>query len=104
MVLIFDCTLTEPPSSVHCFRDVTLYSKVFLDFDNIIRCPKGTKSMYWSWIKKYGAHDFVEQLIKEGEDQSGFTIGKKCKINFDTISEYNYNELINILNKLKFRK
>ena len=72
MVIIFDCQLTEPPSSVHCFRDVTLYSEVFLRNENIIKCPSGTRSFYWEWIKKYGAHDFVKEIISNEEDQEGF--------------------------------
>ena len=75
MVLIFDCELTEPPSSVSCFRDVTLYSKVFLDCENLIKCPRGTKTMYWNWIKRYGAHDFVDQIILK-EDRNTKVQGK----------------------------
>ena len=71
MVIIYDCELTEPPSSIICFRDVTLFSKIFLNADNLIKCPKGTRSMYWEWIKGYGAHDFVGQLINYEEKQSG---------------------------------
>ena len=76
MVVIYDCSLTEPPSSIHCFRDVTLYSKFFLKNDNVIVCPKGTRSLYWKWIKKYGAHDFVEDLILNHENQVGIEVGK----------------------------
>ena len=36
--------LTEPPSSVHCFRDVTLYSESILwNNENIIDVPEGDK-------------------------------------------------------------
>jgi len=99
MVVIYDSILTEPPSSVHCFRDVTLYSSVFLRFDNLIACPKGTRSMYWKWIKKYGAHDFVDALIVVDESQEGLTVGLGKKIHTKIINESNYDELINKLRK-----
>ena len=98
MVIIFDCELTEPPSSIHCFRDVTLFSKIFLNADNLIKCPEGARSMYWRWIKRYGAHDFVEQLLKVGESQSGLTVARKrANITVDVISEFNYGVIINRL-------
>lgn len=102
MVIIYDSNLTEPPSSVHCFRDVTLYSKVFLSFNNILRCPKGTRSMYWSWIKKYGAHDFIDQLILEEEEEDGITVSEfGGNVQIKSINESNYGTLINILKQYK---
>lgn len=100
MVLIFDCELTEPPSSVSCFRDVTLYSKVFLDCENLIKCPRGTKTMYWNWIKRYGAHDFVDQIILKEERQEGMTVGQDGYVKFDVIDENSYVNLIAILKNI----
>jgi hypothetical protein len=97
MVIIYDCELTEPPSSVHCFRDVTLYSEIFLGFENLIKCPKGTRSLYWKWIKQYGAHDFVSQLLLREEEQEGLTVGKNDIIKIDLLNESNYGFLINKL-------
>lgn len=95
MVVIFDCELTEPPSSINCFRDVTLYNSIFLNNENLIKCPKGTRSIYWKWIKKYGAHDFVEYLLTEGENQEGLTIGRGGYIKVIKINEFNYGDIIN---------
>jgi hypothetical protein len=94
MVIIYDSVLTEPPSSVHCFRDVTLYSSVFLRKENIMVCPKGMRSMYWNWIKQYGAHDFIKELITEQEIQCGITVGPEGQIRLKILNEYNYGELI----------
>lgn len=94
MVIIYDSVLTEPPSSVHCFRDVTLYSNLFLKKENIIVCPKGMRSAYWNWIKQYGAHDFIEELITEQECQSGITVGPKGLIAVKVLNEFNYRILI----------
>ena len=102
MVIIFDSNLTEPPSSIHCFRDVTLYSKFFLNFDNVLRCPQGTRSSYWTWIKKYGAHDFVDGLILENEVEHGVEVSqKRGHITIDSINESSYGVLINHLKKYK---
>ena len=100
MVVIYDCELTEPPSSIHCFRDVTLYSKVFLDCENLIKCPNGTKTAYWKWIKGYGAHDFIDQIILRNEKQEGLTVGKNDDIKYDVINETNYINLIAILKNI----
>ena len=100
MVVIYDSVLTEPPSSVHCFRDVTLYVNVFLKSENILRCPKGTRSMYWKWIKSYGAHDFISELITESELQEGISVGREKFLNYNYINEVNYNEIIEVLKKI----
>ncbi len=102
MVIIYDCQLTEPPSSIYCFRDITLFSKIFLNADNLIKCPNGTRSMYWRWIKRYGAHDFVEQLLKYEEEQSGIIVARKnANIKVKSIDEVNYSIIINSLKKYK---
>jgi hypothetical protein len=99
MVIIYDCELTEPPSSVYCFRDITLYSEVFLKNDNLIKCPKGTKSMYWKWIKKHGAHDFVKEIICNEEYQQGITVGKNCSVNFHILNESSLQDLISVIKR-----
>jgi len=94
MVVIYDSVLTEPPSSVHCFRDVTLYSNVFLNASNLLQCPKGTRSMYWKWIKKYGAHDFIEEILTYEENQEGIYVGKNKQINYELINEYTMKQIV----------
>lgn len=94
MVIIYDSVLTEPPSSVHCFRDVTLYTNVFLKSENVLCCPKGTKTAYWKWIKSYGAHDFVEQIISEEEYQEGLTVGVDKYIDCKYLNEFNMSNVI----------
>jgi len=97
MVIIYDCQLTEPPSSVFCFRDATLYSEIFLKNDNLIKCPTGTRTMYWEWIKKNGAHDFVKDIILYEEEQEGIRIGCGDAINFSLLNESSLQDLISII-------
>jgi hypothetical protein len=100
MVVIYDSALTEPPSSIHCFRDVTMYNEVFLKNDNLLECPKGTRSLYWKWIKQYGAHDFVKELLIYEERQNGLRVGSNGDIEMACINEYSYRKLINILQSI----
>ena len=98
MVIIYDSVLTEPPSSIYCFRDVTLFSRIFLNANNILKCPRGTRSSYWKWIKNYGAHDFIEEIIIKEEKQSGLTVGIKKNVHCNYINEIN---LPLVINKIK---
>ena len=60
--------------------------------------------MYWRWIKRYGAHDFVEQLLKYEEEQSGIIVARKnANIKVKSIDEVNYSIIINSL-KLEIPK
>lgn len=68
--------LCEPPSSVACFRDVTLYGSCFLKANVLLESPKGMKDLYYHWLKKHGAYDFIEEIIQRGEDH-GFKVGPK---------------------------
>jgi len=73
MNLIIDAGLTEPPSEVAVFRDVTLYSDIFLHHDILLECVADMKDMYWYWLKREGAFDFVQDFIERG-DEHGITI------------------------------
>jgi len=99
MVIIYDSVLTEPPSSVHCFRDVTLYVKMFLEKDNILKCPRGTRTSYWNWIKRYGAHDFIEEIITDEESQEGLLVSQSGDIVCEILNEINYGDVINLIKR-----
>jgi len=103
--LIIDAFLCEPPSEVSCFRDVTLYAKTFVFEDVLLQCPHGTRSIYWRWLKQYGAHDFISYLLLESEDEYGFVISdKKSNLNIDKISASNLNFIISTLQSLNQKK
>jgi hypothetical protein len=100
--LIIDSSLCEPPSEIYPFRDVTLYAKTFVFEDVILKCPDGTRSMYWSWLKNYGAHDFISYLIRSSEPESGFSIAPtKSNLNIQSISNHNLSFIISWLNSIK---
>ncbi len=102
MNLIINAELCEPPSEISCFRDVTLYGKIFIFEDVLVQCPLGTRSIYWKWLKIHGAHDFVSQLIKETEIEKGFTIAsKKANININRIFCENVSFIINSISNMK---
>ena len=65
MILIIESCLSEPPSEILCFRDVTLFSKLFIFDDILLECKPGTRAIYWNWLKSHGAHDFISQLVLE---------------------------------------
>jgi len=63
MLVSISAHLTEPPSRVTCFRDVTLYSSCFLDNENLLECDPSCQDLYWRWLKRYGAWDFVKDIV-----------------------------------------
>jgi hypothetical protein len=96
MKLIIDSCLSEPPSEISCFRDITLYAKTYVFDDILLECPPGTRSMYWNWLKRYGAHDFISYLIRSTEIESGYTIRptNNADITVDRITCENVSDII----------
>lgn len=96
--------LSEPPSEISCFRDVTLFAKTFVFEDVLIVCPPGTRSVYWEWLKNHGAHDFISYLIRSDEQESGLSMGstKRDDIVTDRIIHHNLNEIICSLQRFRF--
>ncbi len=102
MILIIESCLSEPPSEISCFRDVTLYAKTFLFEDVLLECKEGTRSIYWEWLKRHGAHDYISQLVKEEECEMGFTIKtQQANLVTDRINCNNLNEIVYRLNILR---
>jgi len=66
--LIVDAVLTEPPSEVSAFRDVSMYASVFLDLSVLIQCHKKDADLYWYWLRNRGAFDFVDGIVEPNEE------------------------------------
>lgn len=103
MKLIIESCLSEPPSEISCFRDITLYAKTYVFDDVLLECQPGTRSIYWNWLKQHGAHDFVSDLIRVDEKEPGYSIGTTPGYNIvtDRIACYNLSEIINSLQRLR---
>jgi hypothetical protein len=103
MILIIESCLSEPPSEISCFRDVTLFAKLFVFEDILVECPVGTRAIYWNWLKSYGAHDFISQMIIAEEKQSGYKIKTTRDANYIT-DRIDYANLADIIRHLKSLK
>lgn len=98
--VIIEAYLSEPPSSIHCFRDVTLYANCIINKTVLVECEKYEKDMYYKWLKSFGAYDFVEDIVSIDKEK-GYKIGlNKGNIAIDRISEVNLNLIITKLNML----
>jgi len=101
MNLIIHAELCEPPSSISCFRDVTLYSACFVRSPVLLEAPKDMKDNYYRWLKNNGAYDFIEEIIEQDEDY-GFTIGpKKANLQIDRIIPENLNLVIGAIGNIR---
>lgn len=101
MILKIEATLTQPPSSITVFRDTTLFASTFCYLDVLLECKAGTRSSYWQWLKSWGAHDFVEELVREGEE-SGLVLGKKrANIRVEELNHHTYPFVIDCLRGLR---
>lgn len=99
MVIAISARLTEPPSYVTCFRDVTLYSKCFLDSEILLECSPEKQDIYWRWLKKHGAWDFVDDIV-ERKSEPAFSIRRKGgSLSVDYISYSNLNSILGALQR-----
>jgi hypothetical protein len=95
MNLLISGRLSHPPSSVHCFRDVTLYATIFADFDVLVACQRHNRDKHWKWLKSHGAFDFIEDIIDYNQEH-GVSISpySPCSIRLDSILETDLNRII----------
>ena len=101
MILKIEAVLTEHPSSITVFRDTTLFASTFCDLDVLLECKPGTRSSYWHWLKSCGAHDFVEELVREGEETGLFLGQKRANIRVDELNHHTYAFVIDCLRALR---
>lgn len=100
MNIIFEAFLCEPPSSIHCFRDVTLYVSCFMKKNVLLECDKDQKDLYYKWLKTYGAYDFVDYIVS-AKKEAGYRIGKvKPNLKVEKITAHNLYYIIDNLRNL----
>jgi len=96
-VVIIDAELTAPPSEVVLFRDITMYSNVFLKKPVLLECRKEERDFYYKWLKNRASWDFVADFIKPNTEL-GISIRKyKANIIVERISYQNFDMIINKL-------
>tara|TARA_B100001093_G_scaffold317410_1_gene302806 strand:+ start:17562 stop:17876 length:315 start_codon:yes stop_codon:yes gene_type:complete len=97
--LIIDADLTNPPSEISVFRDITLYSKVFLNMDILLECDSEDKDIYYYWLKNRGAFDYVDDFIN-CEQERGLTIrSSRATITIKYLRVEELNKVIYLLKK-----
>lgn len=103
MQLKIQSCLSEPPSEISCFRDVTLFARTWMFEDVLVVCEPGTRSVYWDWLKRHGAHDFVSELIRSDTKEPGYSIGTTPGHNIvtDRIACNNLSEIISSLQRFQ---
>lgn len=99
MKFLIDARLTEPPSEISVFRDITLYSKVFLKYDVLLECEEEVTDMYWYWLRNRGAFDYISDIVKFGSE-SGITMRQQTKA--DIVLRYlRVEQLQPVINRLR---
>jgi hypothetical protein len=99
MKLLIDARLTEPPSEISVFRDITLYSSVFLKYDVLLECEDDVTDLYWYWLKNRGAFDYISDIVNRGKE-TGITMRQQAKA--DIVLRYLRAEQLQlVLSKLK---
>ena len=100
MNIIIHAGLSEPPSSIACFRDVTLYSSCFAKASVLVECRKSMTDIYYKWLKDHGAYDFIEEIIKP-KQELGFRIGYEgSNLAIDRITANNLNFIVSTIRRL----
>ena len=103
MIVSISAIFCEPPSNTTCFRDVTLFSSCLLDNQNLLECEKGLEDIYWKWLKRYGAWDFIEDIVEPNYPAQISIREKKASITVDRIGYRNLNNIISNLKKYSLR-
>jgi hypothetical protein len=98
MPVLISCTLSEPPSSIHCFRDITLYSSCFLEKTVLLECEKDIQDLYWRWLKQRGAWDFIADIVPQNKE-AGITIREKSAA--ISVPRIDYDNLNFIISRLR---
>ena len=62
-----------------------------------MECRPSEKDLYWKWLKRRGAFDFIEDIVRPNEEK-GFLIKEKGgNLQVDRINESNLGFVVNRL-------
>jgi len=72
--LLVGAVLSEPPTEHLQFRDLTYRAKVNLLLDVLVEVDQEMKDSYWSYMKRTGMFDFIEQMVTPEEKEDGIRV------------------------------
>lgn len=67
MVLLINADLINPPTSLQCFRTLTLVSKLYCSFDVLLEADCN-KDIYYNFLKPRGYMDYIDDIVLLGEE------------------------------------
>lgn len=101
MKLIIREEVIEPPTNLTCFRDVTLYSTIFLGFDVLVETNEDDLDAYYKFLRKNYCHDFVKAMVTRKEKESGLRMNVKREADVNIVVDgIHYNNYTDVLAKL----
>lgn len=104
MKLLIDGKLALPPSSVSCFRDVTLYGSVFSQFEVLVEARRKNRDMIWQWLRDQHALDFVSDFVRPTQEHGvSLSYKRHCNICVTRITANNLQFIINRLSQLSYQ-
>lgn len=66
----------------------------------LLECDKEHKDLYYRWLKKYGAYDFIDYIVSTKKER-GYRIGKtNPNFKLEKITAHNLYYIINNLRNL----
>ena len=99
MHIIINAPLVNPPSSVSCFRTLTMVAHISLNHTVLLETDF-EKDPYYRFLKKFGAMDFVDDILQIGEE-SGLRFDTEPRFApshvIDRIDHYNLNNCLELL-------
>lgn len=97
--LIINGDIVNPPSSITCFRELTLIAKEAIHLQVFIECQQ--KDFYFKYLKNFGAMDYIDDILLPGEEK-GMRIDNELHFSptiyvTDRIDHYNIRDVLNAL-------
>jgi len=89
--------LSETPTEILVFRDLTMDLTYDLEFDILIEVCQETKDSYYFYLKNAGLLDFIKEIVNEFEESGGIHIDYAARrpdtIVTDRINEFNKKKI-----------
>jgi len=97
--IIINAQLVNPPSSVSCFRTLTMVAHIFHNYTVLLETDF-EKDPYYRFLKKFGAMDYVDDILLTGEE-TGLRFDTEPRFApshiIDRIDHYNLDSCLDFL-------